>query len=359
MPERSFLRIPRRSCLRRLALGLVSASPFSSWAAGQEPQASIDSRRLFTPEAKESVERGLTWLAAQQRENGSFQSISAFGGNPGVVGLCGLAFLSSGSAPRRGEYGQALDRALDYVLSCAHSNGYIAEPSTDYYHGPMYGHGFATLFLAEVYGTTDREDVGRALRRAVQLIVDTQNDQGGWRYFPKPDEADVSVTVCQAMALRAARNAGIAVPKETIDKCIAYIRGCQNPDGGFRYRLFDPAESRMPLTAASLVALYTSGINEGAEVDRGRAYLLKRLPGSPMMRDREYFYYGQYYASQAAWQSGGDLWRQWYPAARDELISLQLSEGSWSDPGSGKEYQTAMSLIVLQIPNSFLPILQR
>jgi len=320
---------------------------------------STDSRRFYTEQTKESVAKGLTWLAQQQRENGSFESISRFGGNPGVAGLCGLAFLSSGSTPGRGPYGKVLDLAIDYVISCSHPNGYIAEKTTDYYHGPMYGHGFATLFLAEVYGMTEREDVGVVLRRAVQLIVDTQNDQGGWRYLPVPDEADVSVTVCQAMALRAARNAGIAVPKETIDRCIEYIRGCQNPDGGFRYRKFDPAESRMPLTAASLVALYTSGIHEGVELDRGRDYLKKRSPGSPLTRDREYYFYGQYYGAQAAWQAGGELWDLWYPAARDELLSYQLPEGSWSDPGSGKEYQTAMALIVLQAPHGYLPILQR
>jgi hypothetical protein len=340
-----------------LALLTFCSIPFLSTA--QDEPKSTDSRSLFTTETKESVDRGLKWLAAQQQPDGSFQAYSRFGGNPGVVGLSGLALLSSGSAPGRGPYGHELDRAIDYVLSCARPNGYIAEESTDYYHGPMYGHGFATLFLAEVYGTTEREDVGRALRRAVQLIVDTQNDQGGWRYMPKPDEADVSVTVCQAMALRAARNAGIATPKETIDRCVAYIRGCQNPDGGFRYRLYDPADSRMPLTAASLVALYTSGVHEGPELDRGRAFLRKRIPGSPFTRDREYYFYGQYYAAQAAWQAGGDFWTDWYPAVRDDLIAQQLFEGSWSDPGSGKEYQTAMALIVLQAPNAFLPILQR
>jgi hypothetical protein len=83
------------------------------------------------------------------------------------------------------------------------------------------------------------------------------------------------------------------------------------------------------------------------------------VPGSQFSRDREYYFYGQYYAAQAAWQAGGDLWATWYPAVRDDLIAQQLSEGSWSDPGSGKEYQTAMALIVLQAPNGYLPILQR
>ena len=38
----------------------------------------------------------------------------------------------------------------------------------------------------------------------VWLIVRTQNDQGGWRYQPVKYDADLSVTICQIMALRAA-----------------------------------------------------------------------------------------------------------------------------------------------------------
>ena len=48
----------------------------------------------------------------------------------------------------------------------------------------MYGHGFATLFLAEVYGMSPNEELHGALEKAVKLIVDSQNEEGGWRYFP-------------------------------------------------------------------------------------------------------------------------------------------------------------------------------
>ena len=80
------------------------------------------------------------------------------------------------------------------------------------------------LFLAEVYGSSlDREknDVVREkLVRAVQFILHAQNEQGGWRYNPVPYDADVSVTICQIMGLRAARNAGIEVSKQTIDRVV-------------------------------------------------------------------------------------------------------------------------------------------
>ena len=72
---------------------------------------------------------------------------------------------------------------------------------------------------------------------AVQLIVNSQNKEGGWRYEPDGKEADISVTVCQIMALRAARNCGIAVPKPTVDQCVKYVLRSQKADGGFRPNL--------------------------------------------------------------------------------------------------------------------------
>ncbi len=243
-------------------------------------------------------------------------------------------------------------------MSCSTSTGFIVSSEAEG-RDPMYGHGFATLFLAEVYGMTEREDVRDALSLAVELIVDTQNDEGGWRYFPRPDDADVSVTVCELMALRAAHNAGISVPKETIDRGVEYLRQNQNADGGFRYQLLHPQESEFPRSAAAIAALYTSGIHEGETIDDGLAYMLRYMPGDENRSSNQYFYYAHYYAAQATWFAGDDYWNQWYPAARDELLATQLEDGSWPDVTVGKEYAAAMSLIVLQVPNGYLPILQR
>src|SRR5262249_38053787 len=137
-------------------------------------------------------------------------------------------------------------------------------------HGPMYGHGFGTLFLAEVHGMVhDRELRDRlrdTLKRAVKLVVDYQNREGGWRYKPGDPDADVSVTICQIMALRAARNAGYYVPKSTVDRCIAYVKRCQNKDGGFRYQQ-QSGVSQFARSAAGVVALQCAGVYKGAEID--------------------------------------------------------------------------------------------
>ena len=71
-----------------------------------------------------------------------------------------------------------------------------------------------------------------------------------------------------------------------------------------------------------------------------------------------HYFYGHYYAVQAMWTAGGTYWSEWYPAIRDELISRQGQDGSWSDQICS-HYATAMALIILQIPNNYLPIFQR
>src|SRR5262245_49832139 len=308
--------------------------------------------------ARPAIEKGLKLLATRQQEDGAF-STSGYGRNAAVVALAGMAWLSGGSTPDRGPFGTEVGRAADYLLDHADESGFISvEGSMS--HGPMYEHGFSTLFLAEVYGMSPRDDLRDKLTRAIDLIVRTQNDEGGWRYQPRREDADISVTICQIMALRAARNAGLRVPSETINKSIGYVKKSQNADGGFRYML-QGGESAFPRSAGGVVALYSAGVYEGREVERGLAYLDQFLPRAGAIGAQSqdgHFFYGHYYAVQAMWQARGERWSRWYPAIRDLLASRQQSDGSWVDPVCS-EYGTAMATIILQMPDSSGPIFQR
>ncbi len=325
---------------------------------GRTSFAQPNAKNLVTPQTQLAIDRGLAWLAAKQRDDGSFGSGGGFGRNVAVTALGGIALLSSGSTPGRGPFGANVNRTVDFVLSVAKPDGFLHVKEQESY-GPMYGHGFATLFLAEVYGMSRRADVRDHLDRAVRLIVRTQNPDGGWRYQPVPKEADISATVCQIMALRAARNAGLHVPKETVDRCIEYVKKCQNPDGGFQYQLYHRGESAFPRSAAGVVALHSAGKYEGKEIDRGLAYLRRFAPQGQMARYEGHFFYGHYYAAQAMWRAGGEAWDEWYPAIRDTLLRDQLPDGAWTDSTVCIEYGTAMGLIILQMPNNYLPIFQR
>jgi len=338
-------------------LGLESGA----WAQSRTRPPAV-TRGMVTPQADRAIASGLAFLTSRQHPDGSFGTGKQFSHNVAVTSLSGLALLAGGHTPGRGRYGGQVSRIVDMLIESARPSGYIInEPYVS--HGPMYGHGFATLFLAEVHGMETRPRVRARLRevlsRSIDLIVGVQNDEGGWRYEPRRAEyADLSVTVCQVMALRAARNAGIGVPRAAIEKCTGFVRRCQNADGGFRYM---PArrESLFPVSAAGLVALSSAGIYDGPEVERGLAFLSRFVatPGSAS-RIPDHFLYGHYYAVQAAWQAGGETWSKWYPAIRDHLVSTQQAGGGWRNR-TCDHYGTAMALLILQAPNNYLPIFHR
>jgi hypothetical protein len=324
-----------------------------AWADEKDDERSA--AKLITPPAERSIDLGLKWLASVQRDDGGIGS-GPTRGNVAVCGLSGMAMIAGGSTPGRGPYGKSLNRCVDYLLAQCQPSGFIVGPETT--HGPMYGHGFATMFLGECYGMSPRAELREKLAKAVKLIVGCQNKDGGWRYQPVRADADISVTVCEIMALRAARNAGLFVPNETIERAIDYVRRSQNADGGFMY-MIQGGESAFPRSAAAVAALYSAGVYKDPKIDKGLDYLMQFIPGEGVARrDNGYYFYGHYYAVQAMWQAGGDRWRRWYPAVRDELVSKQREDGSWLAP-EGNECGTAMALIVLQMPNNCLPIFQR
>jgi hypothetical protein len=312
----------------------------------------------ITPATQQAINKGLDYLALSQFEDGALGSGSSYRRNVAVTALAGLAFMSAGNTPNRGKYGKHVDLAVKFLMASTEPTGLITSHEGNQ-QNPMYGHGFATLFLAEVYGMTHRQDVREKLKLAVNLIVNSQNKEGGWRYQPRRFDADVSVTVCQIMALRAARNAGIYVPKSTVDACIKYVKQCQNADGGFKYQLIADSFSIWPRSAAGLVALYSAGIYEGPEIERGLQYLRAHTPRGEILRHEPFYFYGHYYGVQAMWHAGGQYWREWYPAVRDDLLGRQSTDGSWADPTVNAEYGTAMACIVLQMPNNYRPIFQR
>lgn len=351
------------SRFRVLALGLTLAcAPIAAAQDQSGPGAQNNAlEREITPELDGAVARGLGWLADAQLDDGAWDG-GRFGKNVAITALACLAMMSDGSTASRGPHADHIRRGLGFILDATKENGLIAAEANN---GPMYGHGFAALFLGEVYGMTGggadsalSERIHETIVKAVRLIEQTQNEDGGWRYNPVPYDADVSVTICQIMALRSARNAGIEVSGGTIDRAVEYVRAAQNPDGGFRYQLSAGA-SAWPRTAAGVASLFYAGIYEDDSIDQGLEYLMTAaLPGATSP-SRSHYYYGQYYAVQSMYLAGGSHWSAWWPAIRAELLDAQRDDGRWDDRSVGPAYGTAMALIVLQMPKRYLPIFQK
>ncbi|HEV3203210.1 MAG TPA: prenyltransferase/squalene oxidase repeat-containing protein [Gemmataceae bacterium] len=364
----------RRQFLAGGTSSLFAWNALSLWGAGDDSEKLPDgsmAKGMITPAAQQAIQDGLKFLINRQDKDGSFGT-GHHRGNVAITSLAGLAFMAGGHFPGRGAHGQVVQRALEFVLSQESTTrpGYLYNrPVFQQQDGPMYSHGFGTLFLAENHGMVQdkklRDRQQDTLKRAVDLIIASQNPKGGWRYYPDSKDADISVTICQIMALRAARNACFSVPKETVDRCIKYVKSCQEPPssreaGGFRYmdQGGSPAFAR---TAAGVVALYCAGQYKDPAVDSGLKYLMQFKPKQYYARADMHYFYGHYYAAQAMWTAGGNYWAEWYPAIRDELISRThrfRNDGSWADQIC-THYATAMACIILQIPNNYLPILQK
>jgi hypothetical protein len=321
----------------------------------QERGGSLDAEAreyLGNAKTEAAVKKALKYLAESQNSDGSWGG-GTYNSDVGIVGLCSLAFMAAGHQPDRGPYGQVLRKATDYLVKHSQRTGLIYNPQAAA-GPPMYGHGFATLALAELYGMTRRTDLRDRLENAIALILKTQNSAGGWRYQPRVADADISVVICQIMALRAAANAGIKVPRDTTARAIEYVKLCaNNADGGFSYMPTEH-ESGQARTGAGCLSLIVMGERTTPECQRGLEYLMTRTPGS---RDSHTFY-AVYYCTQAMYQAGGKYWQYWYPRVSEYLVSGQRSDGSWSD-NPGYAYATAMGVLALQVPAALLPIYQK
>ena len=183
-------------------------------------------------EYRATVAKGLEWMAKNQHKDGHWE---AFGGQypMTMTGVGGMALLMEGSTIREGKYRDNIKRAVDWLMGHSMPNGMLGNPNMPGEAGRyMYGHGFAMMFLACVYGEEEDGDRRRKLEdiltRAAKFSRDAQTrpsrratarPTGGWGYVSAKEGNNFdegSVTITQVQALRAARNAGIAVPPEAI-----------------------------------------------------------------------------------------------------------------------------------------------
>lgn len=359
----------RHALLAAMILGVGSAAPAGvplPAAPASAQDAPLPDRPDFDRNCLAAVERGLAWLAARQNPNGSWTNRVGYklyedyygeeNESVDVTALACMSMVSSGHVPGRGKYGRAVERGVNWLLSkVREEDGYITHAGSR-----MYSHAFATLFLAEIYGMTRNAEIKPRLKRAIDLIVNSQNREGGWRYQPTPVDADLSVTVSTLQALRAARNVGIAVPQETIHKATKYVIDCWTPRG-FCYqsaRAFGVNDTRVSfaLTACGAVSLFSAGFYDTKET-RGAVRVLPQWRHT-LIPGKLHYYYGHYYAAQAMYLAGGADWATYYPSVKEEILRMQYDDGHWED-GVGRAYATAMALVVLQMPCEQLPIFQK
>jgi hypothetical protein len=310
-------------------------------------------------DVRDIYDRGLQYLASAQSEAGNW---SGGQDGPGVTGLGLMVFLASGEDPNFGLYSSHVRRALRSIISQQNAETGILGSS-------MYHHGFAMLALAEAYGTVDdrnlwdgsepnRRSIGHALQLAVRGAVTSQkkNSFGGWRYSPDSNDADTSVSGSVLVGLLAARNAGIEVPDEAIDKAIDYYTKMTSDSGQVGYSGgiggFDESFARISIATLVYAVARRKDLPQFKATLR---YLTERLENS---NNNSYPEYTRYYEAQALFQGDVESWEKWNKLLVRQLKASQTEDGSFSSQ-FGKSVGTTMSLLALALNYRFLPIYER
>jgi len=363
-----------------LAVGFVLILVGNGSALAQLPLTESQVGELVPRDVREIYDRGLVFLASTQLDNGSWgpgdqrpgmtsglETSASFDASwarqseqgAGVTGLALLAILASGEDANFGIYSGHIRKGIRSLIN-------TQDPSTGYFGLSMYHHGFAMLALAEAYGMVDERNlwpdgkpprsVGQALELAVRAAITAQkaNPSGAWRYYPESKDADTSISGAVLVGLLAARNAGIEVPDEAIDRAIVYFRSMTARTGDIFYiGQAAPVDTFARTSIGNLIYAIARRKNL-PEYKATLSFLTQRIEEPPGV----FHEYIRYYEAQALFQGDIDAWERWNRILIWQTKNAQLPDGSIQGRFA-PTISTSLSLLSLALNYRFLPIYER
>lgn len=352
-----------------VAAGLLATALALSGAPGEDGQSAAADDRLLTARVAALVRTAHEYLVAHQNADGSFSIVrndAAASAPVAVTALAALSLMAAGNLPDRGRHEQAVRRAVAWLVDHCDARGYFTTDADSV--SQMHGQGYAVLALSQAWGMdagdqARRAELRAALERGVRLIEESQDAiSGGWWYEPRATSAhEGSITVCMIQALRAARDVGLQVRSQVIDRALSYVRRSQNEeDGRFRYALRDPRTS-WALTAAALSTLNALGEYSGEPNAKGFEALQRSDPFTGTSAYNEPFVdYGALYAAQAYWQYPDQRpFQRWWQVFVEQCEDRRREDGHYEEGTYGAVFGTAIVSLTLQVPQGYLPIFQR
>lgn len=363
--------LPRLSEVRNRLSGSPGSVPIYT-ARDPRLRAEIVHQEGGTLLTEAAVSRGLRWLAEHQNQDGSWSLNNYhYANNPNNSGdaagtsLALLPFLGAGQTHEYGIYKENVAKGLNWLIRNQKPSGDLRAGDTS--NRGMYAHGQGAIVLIETLAMTGDERFRQPAQLAIDFIVASQHDEGGWRYQPR-QPGDTSVFGWQLMALQSARTpgTGLRVPDETLRLASYYLNTC-SLDNGARYSYLPQERSAKPsMTAEALLCrMYLGWTDDDPRLRAGTRWLSEEH--SPDSSRRNLYYW--YYATQVFHHLGGEQWDEWNVEMRDFLVNSQLKQGehagSWEPnnfdhgPEGGRIFTTSFSVCILEVYYRHLPLFKQ
>jgi hypothetical protein len=361
------------------------------WTSGQPVWPALDRPETFTEqrarlvkenggtaESEAAVERGLSWLAKQQKEDGHWEFDGSSKDHVAATGMALLPFLAAGETHKgKKTYQRTVEKGLNWLIGDSRTirvvdDGKVKEMKVAALDGrgkfetaTMYAQAIATIAACEAAARTLDPAVRAKAKKAVEFVVAAQGRNGSWGYQGSPPtEGDTSITGWQIEALAAADRAGIEFDKEAVYAKANKFLESVSEDGGAKYGYREKGASQT-LTPVGLLSRNIMGELPRRHPAFGRGVeFIKAAPPAKDAFDVERLYY----ASRVMFVAGGDDWsRDWNPRVRDLLVELQDkdpgdNQGSWAKDqrfigqSCGRVGTTAMALLTLEVYYRYAPL---
>jgi len=312
-----------------------------------------------------AVDRALKFLASAQNEKGYWtpEVRGPSAAEPeAVTAAVLLAFLTEGNTHKSGKFYKVVSAGLQWLKSRQRDDGYIGSGKLP---SRRFSHALATLYLAELYGTTRDPDVKAILRKAVEFALKIRTPGKGWKRSDADASDDTMLTAWMLLALSAARRYeptllnwsgyenALRVFDERIDS--RGRLGYRKPKQGVVERTSLEFQEMLIRTAAAAFArLITTGDFTNLNLKKSVNFI---DTVKPRKDDRNHLYW--FFATHLMWYQGSRFRLFWAPTMR-ALLDLQITEGkfagswdasvAWSGFRGGRLFDTALSVLTLNTP---------
>jgi len=348
-------------------------------APARAPIARSDAAREPSARSR-AVDAGLAWLARHQDDDGKWDG-DAFmrhdregepcdgAGSPvhdvGVTGLALLAFLGSGNTMRSGPHRDVVKQGVIWLREQQDDNGRFGTAAA---HDFIYDHAIAAYAMCEAFGLSNYQLLRESAQKGIDYLESHRNPYAVWRYRPRDNDNDTSVTSWALSAYASAEFFGLTVNREAMKLVAVWFDQVSDPSGRHGYSKQGEPSSRLPGDHATRFPP-ANGETMTAAAAAGRLLLGQRAAEQPVLAaaarviagapprwepghvDAYYWYWGT-----CAMANLGEPWASAWNGALGTLVDHQRTggncAGSWDPVGvwdetGGRVFATALCTLSL------------